>query len=307
MKAKRLLQFTVLVGLLLVPSLEVESFHEPENTLVFPQLVVGQLGDLSYFPVFRACSPDPIEGQIAVFEDDRSSPPDLLINGQTYQGPVPVNLDANECDTFEMSLGGQAGTSLQGTGRPFATAYVVLDGLGGLGCPSEALNHSHLPARRPLFSTRPAVHTTGQSDIALSFFYNVRDPQGRLVDSVAVPPSSAGRGFRFVTSRGNGFDVGVAAFVTTPNSTVNITVYLPEEGTGNSVAQGTNTLTGSVQILGKTAFFLHQVIPNFPETVSAALVEMELAGSGQIYGVALGVQAEGENVQLSGQNVIPLQ
>ncbi len=300
MKAKRLVQFTVLVGLLLVPSLEVESFHEPENTLVFPQLVVGQLGDLSYFPVFRACSPDPIEGQIAVFEDDRSSPPDLLINGQTYQGPVPVNLDANECDTFEMSLGGQAGTSLQGSDRPFVSGYVVGEGLGcgqhGSRC-GEGLN----------FSTRPAGDTTGQSDIALSFFYNVRDPQGRLVDSVAVPPSSAGRGFRFVTSRGNGFDVGVAAFVTTPNSTVKITVYLPEEGTGNSVAQGTNTLTGSVQILGKRAFFLHQVIPNFPETVSAALVEMELAGSGQIYGVALGVQAEGENVQLSGQNVISLQ
>ncbi len=105
-------------------------------------------------------------------------------------------------------------------------------------------------------------------------------------------------------------EVGVAMFVSVADSTVNITVHLPQQDTGSSVIQGTNTLTGSVQISGRQrAFFLHEVIPGFPETVSAALVEMDLAGSGEIYGVALGVQAEDGNVQLSGQpvNVIPLQ
>ena len=88
MKAKRLVQFTVLIGLILVPSLEVESFHEPQDTRIFPQLVAGRIGDLSYFPVLRACSTDPLEGQIAVFADDRSTPTNLLLNGQPYCNPV---------------------------------------------------------------------------------------------------------------------------------------------------------------------------------------------------------------------------
>ena len=219
-------------------------------------------------------------GQIAVFLDDRSNPTNLLINGQPYQRPFPVNLGADECVTYEMTAGGQTGAAL----ACFGVILVELEQILGQ-------------------STVPTGVATDLSDVSLSFFYNIRDSDDRLVDSVALPPSTAGKGFRFITSRGGGFDVGVAAFVTTPNSTVNITVHLPQQSPGNSVIQGTDALTGSVQILGQRAFFLHEVIPGFPETVSAALVEMELAGSGEIYGVALGVQAEDGNVQLSGQTV----
>ena len=294
MKAKRLVQSIALVILVMTPSLDVESFHDPENTRVFPQLVVAQVGSLSYFPVLRACSPGPFQGQVAIFQTDRSTPTNLLINGQPYQGPVPFDLGAQECVTYEMTVGDQLAILRTRNDSQTLIGLLII----------ETLVSPVFRVKSPV----PTGVTTDLSDVSLSFFYNIRDNDGTLVDSVAVPPSSAGSGFRFITSRGGGFDVGVAAFVTTPDSTVNITVHLPAQGSGNSVVQGTNTLTGSVQIVGQRAFFLNEVIDNFPETVSAALVEVELAGSGEIYGVALGVQAEDPNVQLSGQtvNVIPL-
>ena len=107
MKAKRLVQSIALVILVMTPSLDVESFHDPENTRVFPQLVVGQVGSLSYFPVLRACSPGPFQDQVAIFQTDRSTPTNLLINGQPYQGPVPFDLGAQECVTYEMTVGDQ--------------------------------------------------------------------------------------------------------------------------------------------------------------------------------------------------------
>lgn len=297
MKVKRLVQFTVLVGLILVPSLEVESFHDPMGTRVFPQLVVGQIGDFSYFPVLRACTPGSFQGQIAIFQGDRSVPTNLLINGQPYGGPIQLDLGPNECVTYEMAVGDEARASLQGFASDII-GFLIFEALGGVPFVKPALP-----------SAVPTGVSSELSDVSFSFFYNIRDSEDRLVDSVAVPPSTAGRGFRFITSRGGGFDVGVAAFVTTPNSAVNVTVHLPEQDSGSSVVQGNNTLTGTVQIPGQRAFFLHEVISGFPETVSAALVEVELAGSGEIYGVALGVQAENGNAQLSGQpvNVIPLQ
>ena len=97
MKTKRLVQFTILISLILVPSLEVESFHDPFNTVAFPQFVAGQVGDLYYSPVMRVCSPGGFQGQFAVFRNDRSIPTSLLINELPYQGPVPIFLGAEDC------------------------------------------------------------------------------------------------------------------------------------------------------------------------------------------------------------------
>ncbi len=288
MRATRLVQFTILVGLILVPSLEVESFDDPLNTIVFSQLVVGPFGELVYAPEARLCNgnpTDPFFGRAAVLNSDGFFEENVLVNDQP--GFAPLNLDPLECELVQLRLRGT---------DPLVEGVFEIDLFPGRAEQSGGLSS-------------PAGVGASLSDLALSFFYIVRDSSGKLIDSVAVPPSTAGRGFRFVTGRGDGFDVGVAVFTSGLNSIVNIAVHLPQQGTGNSVVQG-NTLTGTVQISGrKKAFFLHEVIPGFPETVSAALVEMELAGSGEIYGVALGVQAEDDKVQLSGQpvNVIPLQ
>ena len=270
-----------------MPSLEVESFDQPQDTLIFPQVVVGPFEGLVYAPEARLCNgnpTDPFLGRAAVLNSDGFFEENVLVNDQP--GFAPLNLDPLECELVQLRLRGT---------DPLVDGSFEIDFFAERAEQSEGLSS-------------PTGVGGSLSDLVLSFFYIVRDSSGKLIDSVAVPPSTAGRGFRFVTGRGDGFDVGVAVFVSAADSIVNITVHLPQPGSGSSIVQG-NTLTGTVQISGrKRAFFLHEVIPNFPETVSAALVEMELAGPGEIYGVALGVQAEADNVQLSGQpvNVIPL-
>ncbi len=217
MKAKHLVQFTILIGLIVVPHLEVESFDDPPNTIVFPQLVVGPFGELVYAPEARLCNgnpTDPFLGRAAVLNSDGFFEENVLVNDQP--GFAPLNLDPLECELIQLRLRGT---------DPLVDGSFEVDLFPGRAEQSEGLSS-------------PAGVGGSLSDLALSFFYIVRDSSGELIDSIAVPPSTAGRGFRFVTGRGDGFDVGVAAFVSVADSIVNIAVHLPQQGSGSSIVQG---------------------------------------------------------------------
>ena len=133
-----------------------------------------------------------------------------------------------------------------------------------------------------------------------AFFYNIRDAEGNLIDTVAGPVGLAGTGIRFVMSRRPGFDTGVAIFVTVPQP-VNIRVYLPGGAApaGTTVLDGVNPLT-----VFRDDFFLNDFVDGLPDVIDSAVVEMTVE-IGEIYGMALGVKVEDGNVQLSGQNVTP--
>ena len=147
----------------------------------------------------------------------------------------------------------------------------------------------------------PAGAGAGIDDLVFSFFYNLRDAEGNLIDKINIPPAKPGRGISFVMGRGQGFDTGVAILVTQPQM-VNVKVYLPV-GVSPLGIPGVDVLESNFQMdLFRDDFFLSEVVPDLREEIPAALVEMTV-GSGQMYGVVLGVQVEGSTLQVSGQNV----
>ena len=262
------------------------SFDDPARTVIFPQFIVGNIGGFSFDIEKRIGNGSdlPFSGTSFILRSDLSSPVGLLVNGAPYNpAGIPINLGPKESMSLFFSVAN--GNRPQGDG---------CEGDECEGCDDcEDVEEENAGG--------PAGTGASISELTHSFFYNLRDAQGNLIDSVAVPEGRAGKGIRFVMSRRPGFDTGVAIFVTIPQP-VNISVYLP----GGASPAGTTLLEGVNPLLTKFRddFFLNEFIQNLPAVIDSAVVEI-FVEIGEIYGMALGVKVEGSTVQLSGQNVTP--
>ena len=101
---------------------------------------------------------------------------------------------------------------------------------------------------------------TGSSmlDIAVSFFYNFRDSQGDLLDSVSIPPSMfAGTEFLLPVERSDAVDTGFAWCPGLLGGPFNVEVTLYRED--GSVFQ-----TKTVVFSGHAAQFFYQIFDNVP-------------------------------------------
>ena len=260
------------------------SFDDPARTVIFPQFIVGNIGGFSFDIEKRIGNGSdlPFSGTSFILRSDLSSPVGLLVNGAPYNpAGIPINLGPKE----SMSLF----FSVANGNRPQGDECEV-----DCGC-DDCLDADDRD------SDGPAGTGASVSDLTYSFFYNLRDAQGNLIDSVAVPEARAGKGIRFVMSRRPGFDTGVAIFITIPQP-VGIRVYLP----GGASPAGTTLLEGVNPLLTKFRddCFLNEFIQNLPAVIESTVVEI-FVEIGEIYGMALGVKVEGTTVQLSGQNVTP--
>lgn len=284
------------------------SFHDPAGTAIFPQFIVGRVGSFIFDIEQRIGNGGdlPFSGRAVVLNGDLSSPVGLVVNGAPYNpAGIPINLGPKE------SL------SLNFTQEPVPPPTPGLMGsceeeeCGDKGgealeqCLCDECDYTCVTIDGALVAeengSAPAGGQASVSDLSHSFFYNLRDQEGNLIDSVAVPEGRAGTGIRFVMARRPGFDTGVAVFVTVPQP-VGIRVFLPDGGpspAGTTVLEGVNPLQSF-----RDDFFLNEFIQNLPDVIDSAVVEMTVE-NGEIYGMALGVKVEGSNVQLSGQNVNP--
>ena len=307
----------LLVGLLFLGSFAITiaqegdrspSFDDPSKTAIFPQFIVGRLLGFQFDIEQRIGNGSdlPFTGAIEIFRSNFSPVQGLMVNGQPYAPGLPINLGPKE----SLSLSFTQQPVPVSTPAPMGSCDqtvcedltgVALDNCRCLDCDDEYMCFEVDGVEVVEKRARPAGAGASVSDLTHSFFYNLRDAGGNLIDTVAVPEGRAGTGIRFVMSRRPGFDTGVAIFITIPQP-VNISVYLP----GGASPAGTTLLEGVNPLLTKYRddFFLNEFVDGLPDVIDSALVEMTV-GIGEIYGMALGVKVEGATVQLSGQNVTP--
>ncbi len=274
------------------------SFHDPFTNVVFPQVVVGNVLGFSFDVESRISNTtdEVVNLFVSVVGSDLSFPAGLLVNTQPYPpGGFPLTLGPKESNS--LSFTAAAG------GQPSSTGGLLpcnpLNPLGGI-CAIE-IEKLGMPEGSP---NGPAGGGATIDDLVFSFFYNLRDAQGNLLDKINIPPSVPARGISFVLSRGQGFDTGVALLVSPPQM-VNVKVYLPAEASPLGIP-GLNMLESNFMMENfRDDFFVAEVVPELPLDIPAALVEMTVA-DGQVFGTALGVQSEGSTVQIAGQNVSPI-
>ncbi len=189
------------------------QFHDPSQTRVFPQAVVGFIGGLLF------------EAEVLIGNTgDDEAPMDLIFwpsTRQSAQGDgslIPgifFRVDDGPAEALEPFLPNRITVPAHGS-RAFAI-FVEENG----SAPGGLLIGSLITE---LALKRVAAEASGApspaiEDIVYSFVYNIYDSEGNLIDTVPVPEAVAGNGFEFVIKRNASTDVGFAVFVTQPMET----------------------------------------------------------------------------------------
>jgi len=283
-------------------------FHDPANTIIFPQAVIGRVGD-SFFDIeIRIVNTNPsvdFIGNLFLIGQDGG------VAGAGGGCQIQV-IGTGEGSIQEIPVLNALGPLQGDLAQSYVTTVYQGNGAFYVGLSAVELSSACEDGVNPItvgIETESGPQAAGSGffidDLIVGFYYNLRDLEGRLIDKIAVPPSPsrAASRIRYVTGRSAVFDIGAAIFVTVPGSNVRVRVDLPA-GIGPVGSGAGNVLETSFPISGfQDAFFLFERFQDFPMDIPAALVEITLEGPGNMYVVALGLQVENGTIQIASQPV----
>jgi len=267
------------------------QFHDPNNTVVFPQFVVGRFGDIIIEATLRiavptssgaAAIPSSFGGAFNVAVEPRTPGHTGPCLGAVQTGLNPILL----LDHMRLNFRAPPGEI------PCEGALIFEPGETVSGDSGES----------------PSGFGSALDGLVFSFFYTLRDLEGKLLDTVAVPPSRASQSARYVMGRDTNFDIGVAIFVSNPGSIIRARIT-PSADSGDGPVGAPTVFETDFNIRApdgspafSSAFFPSALffLQGFPVNIPAAEVQLTLMSPGEMYVVGLGVHSEFPIVQLSG-------